>query len=689
MMSGNSLHREVSPYLLQHKDNPVDWQPWGPEAFARARADNRPILLSIGYAACHWCHVMAHESFEKPETAAVMNRLFVNVKVDREERPDVDEVYMAALQALGQPGGWPLTMFLTPDGAPFWGGTYFPPEPRHGLPAFRDMLEQIARIYHDQSDDVRHNASAIGTKLAVLAQSRPGPLPAPAQVMAAAARVAGIYDLQQGGIRGAPKFPNTPLLALLDAATARGGANARKPAEALDITLHQMAAGGIYDHLGGGFARYSVDAEWLVPHFEKMLYDNAQLLPIYARAAARTAAAGNPVSVFTERVAETVAWLEREMETGGGAFASSLDADSEGEEGRFYVWTPEQVADVLSPEEATLFNRVYDIEPGGNFEGASIPNRLFSGERLSDEVEARLADIRETLRLHREARVHPGRDDKVLADWNGLMIAGLAEAGMILDRPDWIARAARAFDAVVASHGRDDAQGPRLGHAARAGRLVYPGLVDDYAAMILAAIALDQAARDDDGGRRLALARGWADTVERHHAASGGGYHMTADDGEVLPVRSRPAADNALPSGNGLMAQALARLFLATGDDTYAARARATIAAFSADADQNPFGIASLLVASLLLDTADQVVIAGPAGAPETEALWRAAAASGRPLLDLRRIDPTTPLPAGHPATGKAMVDGRATAYHCQGTRCGLPIHDPAALAAALLPDAA
>ncbi|WP_372084943.1 thioredoxin domain-containing protein [Tistrella mobilis] len=684
-MSGNSLHREVSPYLLQHKDNPVDWLPWGPEAFARARAENRPILLSIGYAACHWCHVMAHESFENPETAAVMNRLFVNVKVDREERPDVDDVYMAALQALGQPGGWPLTMFLTPDGAPFWGGTYFPPEPRHGLPAFRDMLEQIATIYHDQAEDVRHNASAIGARLGRLAARRPGPVPSADTVAGAAARIAGVFDMERGGVRGAPKFPNAPLLALFDALASPGGPaigreNGTEAARAaLDRTLRRMAAGGIHDHLGGGFARYSVDADWLVPHFEKMLIDNAQLLPLYARAWTRAGSAPH-AAVFAQAAQGIMAWLAREMETGDGAFTSSLDADSEGEEGLYYLWTAEEIAAVLGADDAALFGRVYDIRPGGNFEGRAIPNRLAHPDPLSGEDEARLEAMAARLHDRRWSRSHPGRDDKVLADWNGLMIAGLAEAGMIFDRPDQVARAARAFDAVLASHDRNG----RLGHAARDGRLVWPGLLDDHAAMILAALALDQA---EGGTARLARAEGWAEVVMRHHMAEGGGWHMTADDAEVLPVRSRPGTDAAQPSGNGLMAQALARLALATGNPAYAEAARATIAAFGAEVDGNPFGVASLMVAALLLETADQVVVVGPAGDEATRALLRAAAASGRPLLDLRRIEPGTPLPAGHPSYGKGMADGRPTAYHCRGPRCGLPLHDPAALAAALAPE--
>mgnify|MGYP001491900695 CR=1 FL=1 len=560
-MSRNFLSEETSPYLLQHKDNPVHWRPWGEEALATAKAENKPILLSIGYAACHWCHVMAHESFEDDHVAAVMNRLYVNIKVDREERPDIDTIYMNALHMLGQRGGWPLTMFLTPDGEPFWGGTYFPKEPKFGQPGFIQVLEQIAAIFHDQPDKVDANRTALTAALQKQAsEARPGD-PTPEALPKVAQRILSLMDDTNGGIQGAPKFPQTFLLDLLWRHYLRSGEEAYRTA--VMRALDHMCEGGIYDHLGGGFARYAVDEAWLVPHFEKMLYDNALLLTLLSEVWKET---GKPL--YARRVRETVEWVFREMTVEGGAFAASLDADSEGVEGKFYVWAAEEIDQVLG-DDAERFKTVYGVSPQGNWEETNILNRLFHADTgISESLEDTLEPMKAALLAERTKRVRPGFDDKVLADWNGLMIAGLAEAGMIFDRPDQVARAARAFDAVLASHDRNG----RLGHAARDGRLVWPGLLDDHAAMILAALALDQA---EGGTARLARAESWAEVVMRHHMAEGGGWHMTADDAEVLPVRSRPGTDAAQPSGNGLMAQALARLALATGNPAYAEAARA------------------------------------------------------------------------------------------------------------------
>src|SRR5262245_38777490 len=440
--AGNRLGRETSPYLLQHQENPVHWWAWGPEALAEAKRTGKPILLSVGYAACHWCHVMAHESFEDDETARVMNDLFVNIKVDREERPDVDAIYMAALHELGEHGGWPLTMFLTSDAEPFWGGTYFPKEARYGRPAFVAVLKEIARVYREEQGKVRQNADALKGRLAPkFDESGPDAIPGDAALADLARRLLQLVDPTHGGIRGAPKFPQAQFFNFLWSAGLRYGLP--NPLEAVELTLTHIAQGGIYDHLGGGFARYSVDERWLVPHFEKMLYDNALLLELMTDVWRET-----KLPLLEMRARETVEWLLREMVTKEGGFASSLDADSEGEEGKFYVWSIAEIEDVLGPEDAKIFAEVYDVTPEGNFEGHSILNRINSLERTDEATGARLTLMREKLLARRASRVRPGFDDKLLADWNGLAIAALAKAADAFDRPDWLAAAERAFDFV-------------------------------------------------------------------------------------------------------------------------------------------------------------------------------------------------------------------------------------------------
>ena len=415
---GNRLCRETSPYLLQHQDNPVHWWAWGPEALAEAKRTGKPILLSVGYAACHWCHVMAHESFEDAETARVMNDLFVNIKVDREERPDVDAIYMAALHELGEQGGWPLTMFLTSDAEPFWGGTYFPKESRYGRPAFAQVLKEIARIYREEQGKVRQNADALKDRLAPkFEEGGPDAIPGDAALADLARRLLQLVDPTHGGIRGAPKFPQVQFFNFLWRAGLRYGLP--NPLQAVELTLAHIAQGGIYDHLGGGFARYSVDERWLVPHFEKMLYDNALLLELMTEVWRETKS-----PLFATRVSETVDWLLREMVTEEGGFASSLDADSEGEEGKFYVWSLAEIEEVLGACRMRVSSpKIYDVTPEGNFEGHTILNRINSLELRDAATEARLTLMRKKLLARRASRVRPGFDDKVLADWNGLMIA--------------------------------------------------------------------------------------------------------------------------------------------------------------------------------------------------------------------------------------------------------------------------
>jgi uncharacterized protein YyaL (SSP411 family) len=674
-MPENRLARETSPYLLQHKDNPVDWWPWGPQALAHARAANKPILLSVGYAACHWCHVMAHESFEDEATAAVMNRLFVAIKVDREERPDIDQIYMAALHALGEQGGWPLTMFLTPDGAPIWGGTYFPKVARYGRPAFVDLLEEVARVFRDEPATVAQNREALLARLKT--PPAPGRLVLDRALLDAAAfRLGGLVDRTQGGVRGAPKFPQGPLFAFLWRSALRTGDAGLR--DAVLVTLRHIAQGGITDHLGGGIARYSVDERWLTPHFEKMLYDNAQIVEAMTWAWRGSPGSGD-AALFAARVEETIGWLDREMTVDDGAFAASIDADSEGHEGRFYTWSETEVMAVLGPEDGARFASVYDVTAHGNFEGVNILNRLGAMEARDAATEARLAAARARLLSRRETRVRPATDDKVLADWNGLAVAALALAGRSFHRPDWTARAWRAYRFVMTTMRRDG----RLAHAWRAGRAVFPGLATDYAAMIKAALALHAATLDT---AYLAAAEDLAAVLRRHHCdGTLAGYFLSADDAEALIVRPRAAADEATPSANALMADSLIRLWHLTGNDAYRADADALLEASSAAIAENLFAAAGMLSALDLRLGATDVVIVAPEGDDGT-ALVGAARRALTPNTILSVHRGSVALPSTHPAAGKTPVGGRATAYVCRGETCSLPVTDPAALAALILP---
>lgn len=656
----NRLKDAASPYLLQHKDNPVDWWQWEPAAFAQARASNRPILLSIGYAACHWCHVMAHESFEDAETAAVMNELFVNIKVDREERPEVDQIYMSALQQLGAQGGWPMTMFLDADGAPFWGGTYFPKEAKYGQPAFTDVLKTMANAYASGDPRIAQNREALLHRLREKSRPAGAVTIGLNELDDVAGRILGIMDPVHGGLQGSPKFPNTPFLELLWRGYERTGR--QKLRDAALHALDGMSEGGIYDHIGGGYSRYSVDDHWLVPHFEKMLYDNAQILDLLGLAYAETTA-----DLFRARAEETVGWLEREMLTEGGAFAASLDADSEGHEGKYYVWTLKQVLDALGAADAEFFAKHYDIVPFGNWEGVSIPNRLKEVERsAADEI--RLAMLRDKLLDVRARRVPPGRDDKVLADWNGLMIAALANTAPRVSRPEWVELAARAFRFITESMVRDG----RLGHSWREGKLVFPGLSSDYAAMIGAALALHQATGEP---AYLDQAVAWQGALEAHHAAEDGGYYLTADDAEGLLVRPQATADDAVTNPQALIARNLVQLATLTGDDAYLARADQLFAGLLPRAAPQIYGHAGLLNA---LDTrlrGAQIVIIGDG--PEADALFDAARRLPRTDMVIQRVGDGATLPAAHPAAEKAAAVNTPSAFICVGTVCSLPVTDP------------
>ncbi len=658
--SRNMLGEASSPYLQQHRDNPVHWRVWDADALAEAAARNVPILLSIGYAACHWCHVMAHESFEDPAVADVMNARFVNIKVDREERPDIDQIFMTALHAMGEQGGWPLTMFCTPAGEPFWGGTYFPPRPRFGRPSFTQVLLALSEAWEKDRARIGNTVAAMGRALAANAAARPGEAPGPAVLEEIAGRFLAGMDWEKGGIGRAPKFPNAPVFRFLWQEAFRAG-NARA-ADAVDLILLRMSQGGIYDHLGGGYARYATDDDWLIPHFEKMLYDNALILELLALVYART---GNPL--YLMRARETVAWLDREMRV-EGAFAASVDADSEGVEGKFYVWTREEIAALLG-EDLEFFGAHYDLPAHGNWEERIILERISA---FADaETEIRLLRCRDKLFVARAGRVRPGRDDKILADWNGLAVAALVRASAAFDQPGWLSMAAAVFDFVWETMGGDDG---RVAHAYRAGKISAAGLLEDQAAMIAAALALYQATGE---AARLAQAARICDAAERFFGDGAGAFFMAAADAADVPMgRSRNVADGPTPSGIGMMAENYARLFHLTGEDAWRVKAEAVLAAYGGRTEMLA-GSPVLLAAADTLANAACVVVTGGG-----EDLRRAALGASDPAVVVLRVAEGSELSEGHPAFGKSSE--APAAFVCRGGVCLPPVHGIDALREAL-----
>ena len=634
----NRLADATSPYLLQHRDNPVHWQPWDEAALAAAREHDKPILLSIGYAACHWCHVMAHESFENPAIAALMNSDFVNIKVDREERPDLDQIYQHALALLGQQGGWPLTMFLTPAGEPFWGGTYFPPESRYGRPGLPEVLQSVGTIWREERHKVESNTTALKDALKRLAKPDAGGPLAEGFALKAAKRLVQAFDTIHGGLSGAPKFPQATLLDFLwRQARASGDPTMR---HAVIHTLTNICQGGIYDHLGGGFARYSVDALWLVPHFEKMLYDNAQLLGLLADVSADT-----HNRLFAARARETVGWLEREMLV-EDAFASSLDADSEGEEGKYYVWQAAEIDRALGAD-AAAFRLAYGVTDGGNWEGSTVLNRLHQPSLLAPEQEDALRASADRLLAVRAQRVRPGRDDKVLADWNGPMIAALAKAGAVFDEPAWLRgpsapspSSSITCSTAVASRTAGAPAAPSISPFSRTMRRWPP--LRSPCSSIPAKRPIASRPRRGSGSSTRAI---W---IAEH-----GGYFQAPATASDLVVRPKNAQDGPLPSGNGLLVSVFARLFYLTGEPAYRQRAERQIAAFSGEAARNPLGHAALLSGAMLLERPVQVVLIGEAKSADLAALRRAALAAPVPEAVVLQVAPDAALPAGHPASGK------------------------------------
>ena len=674
----NHLSQETSAYLRQHMHNPVDWYPWGPEALERARADDKPLLVSIGYSACHWCHVMEHESFEDPETAALMNRLFVNVKVDREERPDVDQIYMEAVTGLLGHGGWPLTVFCMPDGTPYYGGTYFPPEPRHGLPSFQQLLVSAEDTYRSRRDEVVRAGQQILATLARRPQGVAGEPPGAGTATQAAMRLLQRADPDKGGFGSAPKFPTPPYLFLLLAASEV--LPEHKAREALDqvvLTCREMARGGVYDQVGGGFHRYSVDAHWGVPHFEKMLYDQGQLLSAYTETWRRTGCADDEL---LWPVRETADFLRRELTGPEGGLLASIDADSEGEEGTFYVWTPAQLAAVLGEERTEAFGRAYGVTERGNFErGATV---LRDMAREAREV---YAAEREALRVARAERPPPGTDRKRVASWNGLAISGLARAGSLLGDAAMLEDAARAAEFVFRE--MVDADG-RLLRVWAEGRAHVPAFLDDHAALLEACLDLHRAGVGDG---HLATALHLADEiVARFYEPEEADLFLAPADGEPLVHRPRSDHDGATPHSTGLAVPALLRAASLSGRADLLRVAEGVLRSHAFVLERAPEAYPTLARAALASERGLSVaVIAGDPAAPATAALAARARRVLAPEDAVLVVAPGAGPEGVDPSwlEGRGPIDGRAAAYLCRGVSCSLPVTEPDALAP--LPDGA
>lgn len=652
-MTKNRLKDETSPYLLQHKDNPVHWWPWGEAAFAAARKENKPVLLSIGYAACHWCHVMAHESFEDEATAALMNRLFINIKVDREERPDVDVIYQRAINMMGQQGGWPLTIFLDPEGQPFWGGTYFPNQPRQGMPSFRNVLEQISNAYKSQPEAIGKNRSALMEGIGRAWAGARGETLKPSVFFGMAELIYGNVDQEAGGMNGAPKFPNMPLMMPLWAAGVRKNNNNFKLS--CDKTMTMICQGGIYDHLGGGFCRYSTDAYWLAPHFEKMLYDNALIIEGLVETWKET-----KKPLYAARISETILWLEREMKMKGGAFAASLDADSEGEEGKFYVWTKEEIEKVLAGDGEPLIQH-YGVEPDGNWEGKTILHRLYHAEAFNETEEKKLEPLKARLLEAREKRPRPFLDDKILADWNGLLIFALVSAGLAFKKPEWINLAEAAFEFISGTLQKDNC----LYHSWRAGKLGPKAYLDDYAAMIRGATALYSATGKAD---YLAAAEKWMAEAEKNlEDKKAGGFYLSPKQKPALIARPKTIHDQATPSGNGLMIQNFSALYHLTGKEAYRDGAEALLSTFAGAARAAPIASGTYFSGFDAARYGAHLFIKGQRFAKPVQALLAAVVDLSFPGLVVQVEEKVFPL-----AAAKALKEGQAIV--CQGTTCSLPV---------------
>ena len=676
----NRLAHETSPYLLQHAENPVDWWPWCDEALAASLEQEKPIFLSVGYSACHWCHVMERESFEDSRIAGELNQRFVCIKVDREERPDLDQIYMNAVQLMTGRGGWPMSVFLTPELQPFFGGTYWPPERRMGMPGFLDVVVAVDEAWTDRREQAQAQAAQLTEHLRQLGSAHgAGDLDVDL-LNGAYNQLRGACDFRNGGFGQAPKFPHSMDIQLLFRIARRGGPN--DAAEMAALNLHKMAAGGIYDHLAGGFARYSVDERWLVPHFEKMLYDNALLTNAYLDGFIHTGEAS-----FARVADETITYVQTYMTDGCGAFHSTEDADSEGEEGKFYVWSPGEVAEILGEDEAEVFCYVYDVSEAGNFEGKSILNLPKSIEQCAAlkgwdlaELTGRLANSRDRLLQARDQRVRPGKDDKILVSWNGLMIDALARAALILDRPDALESATRAARFIWDSMRRDDG---RLLHSWRRGHARFDAYLDDYSYLLNAFVSLYESTCDESWiDRGVSL----ADILLEHFEDRGGdGFYFTSDDHEALIARNKDVHDASAPSGNGMAAFALLRLSRLTGDRRFEDAATGALRTGLAVMQRSPLAAAQLLNAlDFLLGPADEVVLLGDRDDPATGDLLKLFSRQpGNRVVACRPLDGVGSSAHLNPVfAAKSADDEQPTAFVCRQHACQEPLVGVAAIRA-------
>ncbi len=667
----NRLINETSPYLLQHAHNPVDWYSWGDEAFEKAKAENKPVLVSIGYAACHWCHVMEHESFENPEIAAQMNELFVSIKVDREERPDVDAIYMQAMVSITGRGGWPLNVFLMPDGCPFYGGTYYPDTDRGGMPSWPRVLDSVAEAFKNKPELVADNAKMLTDALQVAAEQESPDQPITADVADAAYReLSNGFDAHNGGFGGAPKFPQTmPQEFLLRYHLRTGNKHAL---EMVTSSLGSMAAGGIYDHLGGGFARYSTDDRWLVPHFEKMLYDNALLATIYTQAYQLTAIDG-----FRAVAEETLDYLLRDLRHADGAFFSSQDADSEGVEGKYYVWAPTEIDEVLGSDKGAELRRVYGLDGGPNFEGRNI---LYLPRGLNDPARATLSEQRSALLAERRERIAPATDDKVLTSWNGLAIRALAEAGAVLDEPRFTKAASQAADAILSVMRPSG----RLLRTWKDGKAHINAYLEDYAFLVNALLSLHSATFEHrwlHAAHELTeemITLFWDERLE--------GFYDIGTDHEKLIVRPRDQFDNAIPSGGSAAAEALLRLGVLEGEERYTRTASRLLRGVVPLLAGAPSGFGNWLkVVELYLAKPSEVAIIGDPDDDDTRALLRTLYSRFQPNRIVIGMPSNDAGPFASPLLeGRGRIRGSATAYVCSGYQCDLPTVDPDTLATQL-----
>src|SRR3954470_7093967 len=674
----NRLAQETSPYLLQHRDNPVDWYPWGTEALEKSRQENKPIFLSIGYSACHWCHVMEHESFENEAIARVLNDNFVAIKVDREERPDLDQIYMNAVQMLTGHGGWPMSVFLTPELKPFYGGTYWPPKSSRGMPGFDQILAAVIDAWKNRREHALNAADQLTAELQNVGAIPGGEASAlnGELIEGAASQLRRSFDNTYGGFGEAPKFPHPMDLRLLVRVAQRTGQQG--PLDMVRLTLDRMAAGGIYDHLGGGFARYSVDARWLVPHFEKMLYDNALLAGAYLDAYLVTGDAN-----YARVLRETLNYVIRDMTSPSGGFYSTEDADREGHEGLFYMWTPDEVEAVLGEERGATFGRVYDVSDEGNFEGRSILNLPKTLEQCAailarepHELAAELAQSREKLFTVREKRVRPGRDDKVIVAWNGLMIDAMARAGAALNEPEYVITADEVASYILSRMRRDDG---RLLHSCRNGHAKLDAYLDDYAALANSLVSLYEANFKerwiDDAVQLMDI------VLDKFADPAGGGFFYTASDHEQLIARTKELTDSSIPSGNSLAANALLRLGRLTGRSDYLDAAEQILAAAVPIMQRAPMAAGQMLLAlDFYIGPTNELVLVGDMARDDTK---EAVAAVHRRHLprsvfaarDTRSADPTGSQSGNlnEMFEGKESLDGQPVLYVCEKFACGTP----------------